>query len=232
MGSGGPDFVNVPQGRDLEGEQNILGTGENFLRFLTGGARGQTGLDQAVAGFDLPLQQLSDALRGNATGFLRPLIGQAIEDNLTAEDTATRNLESFLSRQAGGRGQFGGSRLLAQTASDFGGQRARTPLNVFTNTIQNFLPLLAQKVQAEATRAGVAGQALSGSQNFNRVSSGAQAQTLNRTIAGIPPESKDLGGAGALVGLGLTALTKNPAAIPGFTLANTPYLSGNSIQKK
>lgn len=210
MGSGGPEFQTVPQGRDITGEQNILGTGEEFLKFLTGGKRGQTALDQAASGFNLPLQQLSDALRGNATGFLKPLIASSTEDALQTGSTALRDIEGFLARQAGGRGQFGGNRLLAQTTSDLAQNRSRIPLNVFTNTIQNFLPLLAQKVQAELGRAGVAGQALTGSQNFNRASEGKQAQAINRTQAGLPPESKDLSGVGSALAIGASLATGNP----------------------
>ncbi|KKK86049.1 hypothetical protein LCGC14_2767110, partial [marine sediment metagenome] len=79
MSSGGPDFQPVPQGRDIQGEQNILGTGGEFLKFLRGGATGE-----ALGGFDLPLQQLTDALQGQATGFLRPLIARGTEESLLA----------------------------------------------------------------------------------------------------------------------------------------------------
>jgi hypothetical protein len=214
MGSDSPNTVDVPEGRDIPGEQNILGTGTEFLRFLTGGEQGKSALDQAVGGFDLPLQQLTQALQGNATGFLRPLVATATEDSLQGQSTALRDIETFLARQAGGRAQAGGNQLRGQTISDFAQNRSRIPLNILTSTIQNFLPLLSQKVQAELGRAGVAGQALTGSQNFNRVSEGAQAQAINRTAAGIPPESKNLSGIGSAIGIATALATGNPAATP------------------
>ena len=195
MSSGGPDFQPVPQGRDIQGEQNITGAGGEFLKFLRGGATGE-----ALGGFDLPLQQLMDALQAKPTGTLAPQIARGTEANLLAQSAATGDVERFAARQAGGRGQFGIDRLLAQTGSEFGRQRAGIPLNVFTNTIQNFLPLLAQKLAGESQ---LAQTALQGGQQFSRTSGGAQAQAINRTIAGIPPESKNLGGVGAALGLTL-----------------------------
>lgn len=193
----GPDFVPVPQGRDVQGEQNILGTGGEFLEFLTGeGSR----LGDALSNFDLPLQQLTGALQGEATGVLNPLISRGIEDSLGAQSSALGDIERFLARQTGGRAQFGGNRLLAQTTSDFARQRARVPLNVFTETIRNFLPLIGQKVQAESQ---IAQGALGGAQVFNRVSGGKAAQQQNLAIAGIPPETKDLSGFGQAAGTAL-----------------------------
>ncbi|HDZ26667.1 MAG TPA: hypothetical protein ENH65_09205 [Candidatus Aminicenantes bacterium] len=203
MSSGGPDFQPVPQGRDIQGEQNILGTGGEFLKFLRGGATGE-----ALGGFDLPLQQLTDALQGQATGFLRPLIARGTEESLLAQGSAIGDIERFGARQAGGRGQFGIDRLRAQTGSEFARQRAGIPLNVFTNTIQNFLPLLAQKVAAESQ---LAQGALQGGQQFSRVSGGRQAQAINRIQAGQPPESKDLGGVGAALSIAAILATGGTA---------------------
>ena len=191
--------------------EGVVGTGQEFLNFLLQGAPGETKLEEAVSGFDLPLQQLTDALQGKATGTLGPLISRGIEDTLLAQSTATGDIERFGARQAGGRGQFGVGRLLAQTGSEFGRQRARVPLNVFTNTIQNFLPLLMQKVQAELGRATVGQAALTSAQAFEPVSLGRQAQAVQRGQAGIPPETKDLSGVGSLAGLTLGSILGGPA---------------------
>ena len=204
MSSGGPDFQPVPQGRDIQGEQNIVGAGGEFLKFLRGGATGE-----ALGGFDLPLQQLTDALQGQATGFLRPLIARGTEESLLAQGSAIGDIERFGARQAGGRGQFGIDRLLAQTGSEFGRQRAGIPLNVFTNTIQNFFLLLAQRVAAESQ---LAQGALQGGQQFSRVSGGRQAQAINRIQAGQPPESKDLSGIGSALSIAAILATGGAAA--------------------
>ena len=194
---GGDDDPIVATGAKTK---KITETGQKFLDFLLQGAPGQTGLGGAISGFDVPLQQLTAALQGEATGVLEPLISTGIESSLGAQSTALGDIEKFLARQTGGRGQFGGSRLLAQTTSDFARQRARIPLNVFTNTIQNFLPLIAQKVQAELGKAGVAQGALSSAQAFQPTSKGKPEQALQQIQSGLPPQDKDLSGLGSILG--------------------------------
>lgn len=174
----------------------VVSTGQDFLNLILQGAPGETKLEEAISSFDLPLQQLIDAIQGKATGTLAPQIARGTEASLLAQSAATGDIERFAARQAGGRGQFGVDRLRAQTGSEFGRQRAGIPLNVFTNTIQNFLPLLAQRVQAELGRAATGQAALSSAQAFEPVSLGRQAQAIQRGQAGIPPESKDLSGFG------------------------------------
>ena len=197
----GPDIT--PTGPTSPG--GVVNTGQEFLNFILQGAPGETKLEDAISGFDLPLQQLIDAIQGKATGVLKPLISQGIESSLLAQSAATGDIERFGARQAGGKGQFGIGRLLAQTGSEFGRQRARIPTNIFTSTIQNILPLIAQKVQAEQGRAAVGQSALSSAQQFEPVSLGRQAQAVQRGQAGIPPESKDLSGFGTALALGASA---------------------------
>ena len=183
----------------------VVNTGQEFLNLILQGDPGKTKLEGAIKGFDLPLQQLIDAIQGKATGTLAPLIARGTEASLLSQSAATGDVERFAARQAGGRGQFGVDRLLAQTGSEFGRQRAGIPLNVFTNTIQNFLPLLMQKVQAELGRAATGQAALSSAQAFEPVSLGRQAQAVQRGQVGIPPESKDLSGFGTALALGASS---------------------------
>ncbi len=220
MSSSGPDFVDVPQGRDVQGERNIVGTGGEFLKFLTGEG---SGLGDALSNFDSPLNLLQDAIGGKFTGFLKPLISRGIEDSLGAQSSAIGDITKFLARQTGGGGQFGGNRLLAQTTSDFAQQRARVPLNVGLEAIKNFLPLIAQKVQAEQ---GIAQSALQGAQGFNRVSGGRAAQGQNQAIAGIPPESKDLSGIGSALAIGSLLIPGGAAIAPVVAGATTGAKAG------
>ena len=222
------NFRQTPLGRDKQGEQNIVGTGNVFEQFLLGGERGNNQFDEVLQQFDLPLGIFSDALKGILSGAGEQFFTTALEDTLSAQSQARENIESTL---AGTRPQFGADRIRARAEQGFARDRGRLRTDILNNFITTLLPVLGQAVSAQSQRAGVAQGALAGGQNFNRVSQGRAAQQQNQAIAGQPPQGKDNSGAGALVGMAAPALLGSglgALGVGGLT-AGTGALAGLGI---
>ena len=190
-GDSGPDFQRVNRERDVVGENTLFGTAQRGAEFL-----GQGVFDQ----FQEPLRQLSQALGGQIPASALPIANTLRQESLLNQSTALRDIESRLSGIGGNRAQTGGLSILGQTISDFARDRSQIPARVIQDVIRNFLPLASQQVQQQG---GIRQGALAASGQFNPVSQGRQAQAINRTIAGQPPEQKSGSGIGSLLGTGL-----------------------------
>lgn len=200
MGGGSPDFQQVNTGRDTQAEDTLFGTAQRGADFL-----GQGVFDQ----FQEPLRQLAEALGGQIPASALPIANVLREESLLNQSTALRDIDARLATTGGNRAQTGGLSVLGQTISDFARDRSQIPARVIQDVIRNFLPIAQQQSQQQA---GINQAGLTASGQFNPVSQGRQAQAINRTIAGQPPEQKSGSGLGQAVGLGLS----NPGLFPFF----------------
>ncbi len=212
MGGGGPSFQPVSSARDVQAENTLFGTAERGAEFLGRGV------------FDPiqePLRQLGQALGGQIPASALPIANVMREESLLGQSQALEDITAQLAGAGGGRGQFGGNRLLAQTISDFARGRAQIPGRVISDVIRNFLPLAQQQVGQQA---GIQQGALGASGQFNPLAAGRQAQAIQRIQAGQPPEQKSGAGIGTALGVGL------PLALSAFGgpagLAAAPAVSG------
>ena len=203
-GTSGPSFQKVNKERDILGEETVTGTANVFKDFLN------QGVNQADIS---PI--INAALQGETATATLPLVNSLRQENLLNQDNAIKQLNNTV---AGfGRNQFGQNQLVANILSQFGIDRSKIPARIFTDVINTLIP---QQLQQNAQTSGNNQAALAGSQNFNPVSPGRQAQAINRTVAGQPPEQGKSGaGIGALLGTAASLL------IPGGQAA-APVLVG------
>jgi len=184
-GGGGPGKEKVDKTRDIVAEDTVFGTAE----------RGREFLGQGIEQFDFA-SQIRAALSGVVPPSVVPLVNTLRQESLQNQSTALRDIDARTAGITGNRTQTGVQSLIGQLISDFSRDRSQIPARVIGDILRNLIPAQTNQNTQTAARSTTALQA---SGNFNPVSQGRQAQSINLARAGQPPEQKS-GGAGAGIG--------------------------------